>query len=51
MARRKLLMLSGVMVLCRLQVERINYHGPRLFTAIGAGVGSDHYRPKCAGNH
>jgi hypothetical protein len=34
------LMLSGVLVLCRLQVERINYHGPGLSTAIGAGIGA-----------
>ena len=39
-ARRKLLMLSGVLVLCRLQVERINYHGPGLSAAIGAGIGA-----------
>jgi hypothetical protein len=37
-ARRKLLMLSGVPVLCRLQVERTNYNGLGLSTAIGAGI-------------
>jgi hypothetical protein len=37
-ARRKLLMLFGVPVLCRLQVERTNYNGLGLSTAIGAGI-------------